>query len=199
VAAGELGLGERQDHPPLDDLLRLLHSLQRIPEAGADQLAAELDERAGGGGRRQQVTLEVAKLVRAAIAALPEVAGELLTPLGDRSEGADATLRDASLELLEQPLRDHLLVSALGAQAQPIDPSGERRECRQHRAVEPSVGVGDEHDRSLVTQQADRLFDGDSAAPGFGDGRLFPELEDLRQVLGSVVADEHRRSIDPTG
>jgi hypothetical protein len=101
--------------------------------------------------------------------------------------------------LLEQPLRDRLLVSVLGAQAQPIDPGGERRECRQQRADEPSVHVGDEHDCPLVIQQADRLFDSESAAAGFGDRRLFPELQDLRQVLGSVVADEHRRSIDSTG
>jgi hypothetical protein len=39
--------------------------------------------------------------------------------------------------------------------------------------------------------QADRLFDSKSPAAGIGDGRLFPKLEDLSEVLGSVVADQH--------
>ena len=126
--------------------------------------------------------LEIAKLVGAAIAKLPEVAGEPLTLVDDRGELADPCQCDSRLELLEQPLRDRLLVRSRGEQAQSIDPGGDGRACRQDGADQPSVPVGDEHDRSLITQQANCLFDLEPRSAGIGRARLFPELEDLGEV-----------------
>ena len=89
------------------------------------------------------------------------------------------------------PFHDRLLVSMRREQAQPIDPRRERRECRQDSADECPVRLGDERDRSLVGQQADDLTDREPLVAATRDGRPFPKLQDLGEILCPIVADEH--------
>ena len=56
----QLGLGERQDHAPLDDLLRLVHAAQLVPEARVDHPAAELRDRAVRAAARERALVDPA-------------------------------------------------------------------------------------------------------------------------------------------
>ena len=63
---GELRLGERQDHAPLDDLLRLVHAAQLVPEPGIDHAATELRNGAVRARTRERALVDMEPCSRVA-------------------------------------------------------------------------------------------------------------------------------------
>jgi hypothetical protein len=190
VAAGELRFGERANHPSFDDLLRLLHPLQLLPKTGADRVAAELGERAGRRCRRRKLALETAAIV-AAKAALPQMLGKPFVLSSDRRELGDARLRGARLKLIEEPLDNSPLVRPSRMHRQPIDPGRDGRADCQRRADQQPSRLGDQHNRSLIAQQTDRLVDREPVMGRTLGSRSFPKLHQAPKIIGSVVTDQN--------
>ena len=148
VAAGELGLGERQDHAPLDDLLRLVHAAQLVPEPRIDHPAAELRDRSVGARARQRALVDVEPGRRVA------APGECRAFLRHDHDALHAPVCEHGLDSVDEP---RLRLVVLGDDD--ADPAGAARGRTGGDADERAAVLGHHRHRALVRQQHQQPLD----------------------------------------
>ena len=176
VTRGKLGLRERQDHPPLDDLLRLVHPAQLIPQPDGDDTGADRRQ-----GRRGTELDELA--LEDGCAGPPKAMLRKCVAVGrERGDQPRARLCECRGERLVQGDR-YLVAACVG----PTDPANPRCDHTQPTTDDATVVVGDEAQSVGVEQQPHR---GVRARPAAWGG--FPEAQDLAEVVSGVRSDRRQ-------
>jgi hypothetical protein len=99
---GKFRLGQWQDHPPLDDLLCILESLQLVPQPWADYLPAELDEFAPDRNSRRDLVLEIQQSIGYLEAAPLEVLSDVVIATHHAGQLPGSLVREPGLDSRDQ-------------------------------------------------------------------------------------------------
>jgi hypothetical protein len=142
VSGREVGLGERQDDPALDDLLGLLHALEVAPQPRIDHPSAQLGERGMEGDRCGNLALQVHEIVRRTVAATLKPFACRVSLRGERGELSGPSLDKLSLQVVQDLVADLLGERIAGKHLQtglvvPVE------ELVAHPALVVSIGQGD--------------------------------------------------------
>ena len=141
MALGEQRFGQRQDHPPLDQFLRLLKAAQLVPEAWADDPPAEAGDRLRRLRARRERALDMHERGVGLVAAALEPVARPAVRRRNACHVAGAALGELGLQVLQKAVGDLGRV-ALGNR-HTIDPGGRGRRRAENHADEPPVGLGD--------------------------------------------------------
>jgi hypothetical protein len=193
VPGRQVGLGERQDDPALDDLLGLVQPLELIPQAGRDHVRPELGEdgrdRALG---RRNLALEVEHLSRRAVAVTLERALSLLVVAEQRRHLPGAALPQPELEVVEQSHGELAAAGVVGRDRDAIHPAQGRGQAPDGGSDDLAVSFGDERQPRCGAHQLDRLVHGQPVRTDGHASRAVPQLEDRAQIARLVETDRHR-------
>src|SRR3954452_2637736 len=189
-----VGVLERKDDPPLDDLLLVLHPGERRPEVARQHAPAELLEAPDLLRLQRHDALEVREAALLVAAVVERLQPRL--SLGEqRRQAMDAPGQKPLLELGEHHAAEPAPAPVVGEREQ-HHPAAIAADPRRRRADDD---LADRHDdrAALVAERAEDLGEAVDR-PALPAARLLPDADDLVEVVLVEVADprgRHRASL----
>ncbi len=194
MRGGPLGLGERQHHAPLDEVLLLLHAGDLGPQVVGQEAAAEVVEEARGRSVQRLGLLEVGDGRLPGVPGVEEALAEHVLLGQDVRDAADARGDEPSLEFDEQGAGQAPAAPA-GGDGDAHDPgpfAGDAGECR----ADGDALVDGDHTGLAVGQRADALGEReDGLLSEFGRG--VDQMDHRCEIALAVVVDEPVHRVPP--